>query len=74
MPRLTGIDLLKIVRTVPGLRHIPFLMITVESEKDRILQAIQEGVDNYVIKPFTSNVLEKKIKSTLFDVIKKNTE
>ena len=59
MPRLTGLDLLKIVRTVPGLRHIPFLMITVESEKDSILQAIQEGVDNYIIKPFSSNVLEK---------------
>ncbi len=74
MPRLTGLDLLKIVKTVPGLRHIPFLMITVESEKDRILQAIQGGVDNYIIKPFTSNVLDKKIKSTLFDAINKNTE
>ncbi len=61
MPRMTGLELLKAVRADPDLKGIPFLMITAEAEKENIIQAVQAGVSAYVVKPFTAEVLKRKI-------------
>ncbi len=61
MPNMMGIDLLRSVRSDPDLKHLPFMMITAESQKDNVLQAVQAGVSNYVVKPFTADTLELKL-------------
>jgi two-component system chemotaxis response regulator CheY len=61
MPVMTGLDLLKAVRSDEELKGIPFLMVTAEAKKENILEAIQAGVSNYIVKPFTEEVLSKKL-------------
>jgi two-component system chemotaxis response regulator CheY len=61
MPRVDGITLLKRVRSDPALKDMPFLMVTAEAEKDKVIEAIRSGVSNYVIKPFTAEVLKEKM-------------
>lgn len=61
MPKMTGIELLKTVRADEKLKHMPFLMITAEAEKSNIVAAVQAGVSNYIVKPFTADVLKEKI-------------
>jgi len=61
MPGMTGIDLLKEVRSDPELAHIPVLMVTAEAKREQIIAAAQAGVNGYVIKPFTAVVLKEKI-------------
>ncbi|MEL6186853.1 MAG: response regulator [Myxococcota bacterium] len=63
MPVKTGIELLRDVRADPALKHIPFLMVTAEAEKDNVLEAMEAGVNNYILKPFTAKVLEDKLRS-----------
>ena len=65
MPVMTGIELLKKVKGSPEWSHIPFLMVTAEAEKDHIVEAIQNKVDQYIIKPFTPGMLAEKIKCAL---------
>jgi len=61
MPKMTGLDLLKSIRTDSTLKHVPFLMVTAEAEKDNIIQAAQAGVNNYIVKPFTAETMKEKI-------------
>ncbi len=61
MPGMTGIDLLKEVRSDPNLAHMPVLMVTAEAKKEQIIAAAQAGVNGYVVKPFTAVVLKEKI-------------
>ncbi|MBN2693068.1 chemotaxis response regulator CheY [bacterium] len=61
MPNMEGIDLLRAVRSDPDLKEIPFLMVTAEAEKASVLTAIKEGVSNYIVKPFTEEVIKAKI-------------
>ena len=66
MPNLDGIGLLKMIRDDAELKEIPILMVTVESEKDKVVTAIQAGINNYIVKPFTGEVLKEKI-DLIFD-------
>lgn len=61
MPNMMGLDLLKAVRSDANLKDIPFLMITAESQQENVVQAVQAGVSNYVVKPFNQDVMEKKL-------------
>lgn len=61
MPVMEGIELLKNIRNDPQLKDIPFLMVTAEAEKEKVIEAIKAGVDNYVVKPFTGEVLKEKL-------------
>ncbi len=61
MPNMQGIDLLKAVRADEKLKALPFLMVTAEAKKEEVIAAVQAGVSNYVIKPFTPDALESKI-------------
>jgi len=62
MPNMMGIDLLRSVRSDEKLKALPFLMVTAESQKENVLQAVQAGVSNYIVKPFTAEVMEEKLK------------
>ncbi len=61
MPKMTGIDLLKKVRSTDGLKDIPFLMVTAEAQKQNVIDAVQAGVTNYVVKPFTAEAISEKL-------------
>ena len=67
MPIMSGIDLLKAVRADPNLRHLPVLMITAEARKDDIVLAVQNGAAGYLVKPFTKEALEERVKKALRD-------
>ncbi|MBI4379081.1 MAG: tetratricopeptide repeat protein [Nitrospinae bacterium] len=65
MPRMSGIELLRMLRDNENLKDIPFLMITAEVEASQILQAAETEVDGYIIKPFIAKTLEEKITNIL---------
>lgn len=61
MPQVSGIELLKTVRTTENLKDIPFLMVTAEGQKENILEAVKNRVSNYIVKPFTPQALMEKL-------------
>jgi two-component system chemotaxis response regulator CheY len=61
MPNMTGIDALKAIKANPAIKSVPVIMVTSESEKTRIMEAIQAGAANYVVKPFQQDTLQEKI-------------
>ncbi len=61
MPGMTGIDLLKAVRSDDKLQSLPVLMVTAEAKREQIIEAAQAGVNGYVVKPFTAQALKEKI-------------
>lgn len=63
MPVMTGLEFLKNLRSDPKTKNVPFLMVTAEALKENIIQAIQSGASNYIVKPFTPQVFEEKLKS-----------
>lgn len=66
MPGMTGIDLLREVRSDAKLSSLPVLMVTAEAKRDQIIEAAQAGVNGYVVKPFTAAALKEKIEK-IFD-------
>jgi len=61
MPGMTGIDLLKAVRSDERLRPLPVLMVTAESKREQIVAAAQAGINGYIVKPFTAQTLKEKL-------------
>jgi len=61
MPNMTGIELLKAVRADDDMAKMPFLMVTAEALQDNVIAAVKAGVSNYIVKPFTSEILNEKI-------------
>jgi len=61
MPNMDGLQLLKAVRADAALKDLPILMVTAEAEKTMVVTAIQAGVNNYVVKPFTAEVFKEKM-------------
>jgi two-component system chemotaxis response regulator CheY len=69
MPNMTGIDLVKAIRGDSAIKETPILMVTAEAKKENVLEAIQAGVNNYVVKPFTPETLREKIEK-IFENLK----
>ena len=61
MPKVSGLDLLKTVRSDESMKDMPFLMVTAEAQKDSVVQAVQAGVSNYIVKPFTPEAIKEKL-------------
>ncbi|NWF52357.1 MAG: chemotaxis response regulator CheY [Nitrospirae bacterium] len=70
MPNMDGLSFLKAVRSDPQLKETPFLMVTAEAEKDKVIEAIKSGVNNYIVKPFTAETLKEKMEK-IFEKIGK---
>jgi two-component system chemotaxis response regulator CheY len=58
---MTGLELLKAVRADNEISKTPFLMVTAEALQENVLAAVKAGVSNYIVKPFTAEVLSEKI-------------
>lgn len=63
MPNMDGLTFVKKVRASGN--TCPIIMVTTEAERTRVVEAIKAGVNNYVVKPFTPDVLQDRIKETL---------
>ena len=61
MPQMTGIELLRKVRSSEEYANTPFLMVTAEAQQENIIEAVQAKVSNYIVKPFTPETLGQKI-------------
>ena len=63
MPEVNGLDLLKQVRQNPQLSSVVMVMVTTETELDQISTALEAGASEYVMKPFTKDILVEKLQS-----------
>lgn len=63
MPNMDGLTFVKKYRAQGG--SSPIIMVTTEAEKSRVVEAIKAGVNNYVVKPFTPDIMGQRIKETL---------
>ena len=61
LPKMTGLEFVKSIKDDSNFKHIPILMVTGNAEQQIIIQAIQAGVANFVVKPFSSAQLQEKI-------------
>lgn len=61
MPKMNGLDLTKHIRANEATKSLPIIMVTAEGQKDNIAAATHAGVNDYIVKPFTANVLERKL-------------
>ena len=65
MPKMTGLELLKKVRASDQYSKTAFLMVTAEAQKQNVIEAVQAGVSNYVVKPFTAEAISEKLEKIL---------
>lgn len=63
MPEMDGLTFVKRVRASGN--PVPIIMVTTESQKKHVIEAIGAGVNNYVVKPFTPDILNQRVRETL---------
>jgi len=61
MPGMSGIELLRKVRSDENLASMPVLLVTAEQKREQIVEAAEAGVNGYIVKPFTAETLKEKI-------------
>jgi len=61
MPKLNGLELVKIVRQIDKYKKLPIIMITSEAAKYNVLEAVKAGVSDYIVKPITGITVMKKL-------------
>ena len=61
MPELNGLELVKVLRMMDRYRTLPILMVTAEAAKYNVLEAVKEGVTDYIVKPVTAAMILKKL-------------
>lgn len=69
MPVMSGLELTKAIRSSEKYKNVPILMVTTRGLKQDIIEALKARVNNYVVKPFTPQVLKEKM-----DAVLKNTK
>jgi two-component system chemotaxis response regulator CheY len=67
MPEMNGIEFLRAVKEMPGLAEIPVIMLTTESERRKMIEAIEAGAKHYLTKPFQPETLATKILQSVGD-------
>lgn len=65
MPRLNGLDLVKIVRKMDQYTDLPIIMVTSEAARYNVMEAIKAGVTDYIVKPIAKRTVMDKIKEYL---------
>lgn len=71
MPVMTGIELLRKCKQTPSSSKIPFILLTAESEKSQVIEAVQLGVSGYMLKPFNAQQLAQKMAAVYANCTKK---
>jgi len=65
MPEMNGLELVKKVRADDRFTEIPIIMVTTEGGKAEVITALKAGVNNYIVKPFTPQVLKEKLAAVM---------
>jgi two-component system chemotaxis response regulator CheY len=65
MPEMDGLGLLRAVRGHPAVRKLPFILVTGRGDNELVVKAAQAGVNNYIVKPFSGDVLRAKIEAVV---------
>lgn len=65
MPEMNGLELVKKVRADGRFADLPIIMVTTEGGKAEVITALKAGVNNYIVKPFTPQVLKEKLAAVL---------
>jgi two-component system chemotaxis response regulator CheY len=65
MPEMNGLELVQKVRGDTRFQEIPIIMVTTEGGKAEVITALRAGVNNYIVKPFTPQVLKEKLEAVL---------
>jgi two-component system chemotaxis response regulator CheY len=65
MPEMNGLELVRKVRADPRFSDLPIIMVTTEGGKAEVITALKAGVNNYIVKPFTPQVLKEKLAAVL---------
>ena len=63
MPNMKGIELLKLCRSKDEYKELPFVLLTSESDREQVTEAVFAGVSQYIVKPFSLNTLTEKLKA-----------
>jgi two-component system chemotaxis response regulator CheY len=66
MPKMDGLDFFKALSKNPKWNDIPFLLITAEKEREKVIEAVQAGIKQYLVKPVEPEKLSNKIKQVVF--------
>jgi two-component system chemotaxis response regulator CheY len=61
MPVMNGLEFIQQVRSQPGLQDLPLMMVTTETETERVQAALAAGANEYVMKPFDQAILAEKL-------------
>ena len=67
MPAMTGIELLRWMKTQPNIEHIPVIMLTALADPERIREGIDAGAFYYLVKPFEKTLLNSILRAAVFD-------
>ena len=65
MQEMDGLGLLRAVRGHPTARRVPFILVTGRGDRELVVKAAQAGANNYVVKPFTADILRQKIEQVV---------
>ncbi len=65
MPEMDGLELAIKVRAMPNYANVPIMMITTEGGKQDVIEALTQGVNQYIVKPFNQDVLQAKMAELL---------
>jgi two-component system chemotaxis response regulator CheY len=68
MPEMDGLQLLKALRANPKFSEVPVVMVTTETHVERMMTALRAGANEYIMKPFTAEMIEDKLR--LLQVVK----
>ncbi len=63
MPRMDGFTLLKHLRSQPAFREVPFILLSAEADRERVMEAIHLGVSQFVVKPFNFATFTEALKT-----------
>ncbi len=61
MPEMTGIDFLREIKYDKKLKHIPVIMVTTESERENVMEALKYGASGYLVKPLTPDKFKEQV-------------
>ena len=65
MPRMTGYEACKIMKTMPGIRDVPVVFLTARGQESEIQQGLGAGAEEYLLKPFAPDQLTERVKAIL---------
>jgi two-component system chemotaxis response regulator CheY len=65
MPNMNGLELVKKIRADEKYKNLPIVMVTTEGGKKEVITALKAGVNNYIVKPFNKQILQKKLEEVI---------